>query len=175
MTRKFLLLSLFLLSFSPSPPVVAAETVELAAPAPTAGTSGLALPRFVSTRSDAVNVRTGPGERYPVQWVLKRKGMPVEVIAEYETWRKVRDWTGTEGWVHQALLAGRRSVVIYPKDAVLRAKPDAISNPVARLQAGVIAKPDSCTPEWCELRVGKSTGWVSKEFLWGIYPSETLE
>jgi SH3-like domain-containing protein len=175
MPRTFLLAPLFLLIFLLALPAGAAETVELGAPPASAGGSGLALPRFVTTRSDAVNVRSGPGERYPVQWVLKRKGMPVEVIAEYETWRKIRDWTGTEGWVHQALLAGRRAVVVYPKDAVLRAKPDAIAEPVARLQAGVIAKAENCSPSWCALKLGKTTGWVSREFLWGIYPSETLE
>ena len=84
------------------------------------GTSGLPIPRFVTTRSEAVNLRSGPGERYPVQWVLRKKGMPVEIIAEYENWRKIRDWLDTEGWVHQALLSGKRMIVIYPADGVMR-------------------------------------------------------
>ncbi len=168
-------LALFLLLLTVAPLDLASATVELDTPAPAVGASGLALPRFVSTRSDSVNVRTGPGERYPVQWVLKRKGMPVEVIAEYETWRKIRDWEGTEGWVHQALLAGRRAVVVYPNDAVLRAEPDAISSPVARLQSGVIAKPESCGTDWCLLSMGKIRGWISKHNLWGIYPAETIK
>jgi SH3-like domain-containing protein len=139
------------------------------------GRTGLPLPRFVSTRSDAVNVRSGPGERYPVQWVLRKQGMPVEVVAEYENWRKIRDWEGTEGWVNQALLSGKRGAVIYPSDGVLREKPDAISPPIARLQKGVMVRVNKCTSDWCDVLVGKTDGWISKTALWGIYPNETIE
>jgi SH3-like domain-containing protein len=137
--------------------------------------SGLPLPRFVSTRSDSVNVRSGPGERYPVLWVLRRKGMPVEVTAEYENWRKIRDWEGTEGWVHQALLSGRRVVVVYPAEAVLRIRPDAIARPVARMAAGVTARVESCSADWCQLQLGQASGWISKQQLWGIYPGEMIK
>lgn len=143
--------------------------------AETPGTSGLPLPRFVSTRSDSVNVRSGPGERYPVEWVLRRQAMPVEVVAEYENWRKIRDWEGTEGWVHQALLSGRRSVVIYPQDAVMRKDADAIASPVARVQKGVVAQVKACKPDWCQLKLDLTEGWVSKQSLWGVYPNETVE
>jgi len=168
---KFLALSLALLLALPA---AASETT----PA-TQGGSGLPIPRFVTIRSDNTNVRTGPGERYPVQWVLRKQGMPVEITAEYENWRKIRDWEGTEGWVHMALLSGRRNVVIYPGDGVLRKSPDAISRPLARLQKGVLARVQECTTEWCEITVGQSPsatdGWVSKSSLWGIYPTETIE
>ena len=79
--------------------------------------SGLPFPRFASLRSDEVNVRTGPGTRYPVDWVFKRKSMPVEIVAEYENWRKIRDWQGASGWVHQSLLTGKRSFLISTKAA----------------------------------------------------------
>src|SRR5437660_12925684 len=81
--------------------------------------SGRPLPRFASLRSDEVNVRTGPGTRYPVDWVFKRKGMPVEIVAEYENWRKIRDWQGASGWVHQSLLTGKRGFIIAAKPASL--------------------------------------------------------
>src|SRR5258708_28049028 len=70
------------------------------------------LPRYLSLRSDEVNLRTGPGVRYPVDWVLQRRNMPVEVLAEFENWRKIRDWQGTEGWVHQSMLSGRRYAIV---------------------------------------------------------------
>src|SRR6201987_6177097 len=70
------------------------------------------LPRFVSLRSDQVNLRVGPGENYPIQWVLTRKDMPVEIVKEFENWRMIRDWQGTEGWVHERMLAGKRAVII---------------------------------------------------------------
>lgn len=135
----------------------------------------LPLPRYVSTRSAPVNVRTGPGERYPVTWVLLRKGMPVEIVAEYENWRKIRDWLGTEGWVNQALLSGRRVVVVTPEDGVLRATPHPVARPVARMQKGVLAQLVRCEPSWCELRTGSLTGWVGKTAIWGVYSAETGE
>lgn len=159
-------------------PAAAAETP---APESTAsvGGSGLPLPRFVSTRSESVNVRTGPGERYPVKWVLRKQGMPIEITAEYDNWRKVRDWEGTEGWVHMALLSGRRNAIIYPSDSVLRNKPDAIAQPVARLQKGVMGRLKKCLTDWCELTIGPTglttTGWVNKSSLWGVYPNENIE
>ena len=85
--------------------------------------SGLPIPRFASLRSDEVNVRTGPGTRYPVDWVFKRKTMPVEIVAEYENWRKIRDWQGASGWVHQSLLTGKRSFIIASKAASLHKTP----------------------------------------------------
>src|SRR5271165_7115035 len=89
-----------------------------------AETSGLPLPRFVSLRSDEVNLRTGPGARYPVDWIYTRRDLPVEVIAEFEAWRKIRDWQGAEGWVHQSMLAARRMIVVTGQQRRLRADAD---------------------------------------------------
>src|ERR1700740_2819311 len=77
--------------------------------------SGLPIPRFATLKSDEVNVRTGRGPRYPIDWVFKRKGMPVEIVAEYENFRKIRDWQGASGWVHQALLTGKGGFIIPNK------------------------------------------------------------
>ena len=104
-----------------------------------AETSGLPLPRFASLRAGEVNVRTGPGVQYPVDWVFQRQGLPVEVIAEYRTWRKIRDWQGTQGWVHQSLLAGKRTVIVIGGQRALHAKPEPDAKAVAQLEAGVVA------------------------------------
>ena len=72
--------------------------------------TGLPVPRFVSLRSAEVNVRTGPGTRYPVEWVFVKRDIPVEITAEFDTWRRIRDWEGTEGWVHQSMLSGKRAI-----------------------------------------------------------------
>src|SRR5690606_13563935 len=61
------------------------------------------IPRFVSLASDEVNVRTGQGPKYPVKWVYTTKNRPVEVILEYDAWRKVKDMDGEQGWVHGTL------------------------------------------------------------------------
>src|SRR5579872_1021736 len=89
-------------------------------------TSGLPVPRFVSLKSDEVNVRTGPGTRYPIQWVYRRAGLPVEVIEEYDVWRKIRDSEGTAGWVHKTMIDGKRNIMIRAKDPrVVRIDPEA--------------------------------------------------
>src|SRR5690625_7287220 len=96
------------------------------------GRSGLPLPRFVSLRANEVNLRAGPGFRYPIEWVYRRSGQPVEVVDEYETWRRIRDWEGTLGWVHQSMPQRRSNVRVVAEDQLLRngAKTDA--RPVAR-------------------------------------------
>src|SRR5215475_1432117 len=93
--------------------------------------SGLPIPRFASLRSDEVNVRTGPGPRYPIDWVFKRKGMPIEIVAEYENWRKIRDFQGASGWVYQGLLTGKRSFIIPSKVANLYKTPATAAEVVA--------------------------------------------
>ena len=136
--------------------------------------SGLPIPRFASLRSDEVNVRTGPGTRYPVDWVFKRKGMPVEIVAEYENWRKVRDWQGASGWVHQSLLTGKRSFLISSKPADLHKTPASAAPVVAKLEPEVMGEIRSCAGEWCRVKTGSVTGWIERTDLWGVYKSEPI-
>src|SRR5260370_26814578 len=112
-----------------APPAAAAE-----------GEVGQRLPRFVSLRSDQVNLRVGPGENYPIEWVLTRKEMPVEIVKEFENWRMIRDWQGTEGWVHERMLTGKRAVVVKGGIRTLHRQPDPASPAVARAQPGAIAR-----------------------------------
>ena len=172
MRYGFILILVLTIGLLPAP---ALATGDEAGANPAIGSSGLPVPRFVSTRSSFVNVRHGPGERYPVAWVLKEKGIPVQIVAEYDNWRKIEDWEGTTGWVHQALLSGRRSVAVYPGEAVLREKPEGIATPLARLAPGVIAAIHECSADWCNLKLGKTEGWVQKTALWGIGPDEIIK
>ena len=97
--------------------------------------SGLKLPRFVSLRSELVNARSGPGSRYPIEWVYMQKYAPVEIIAEFELWRKIKDWQGSESWVHQAMLTGKRTVkVSTPGENNIYAKPDYNSKVIAKVE-----------------------------------------
>src|SRR4029079_9136536 len=135
--------------------------------------SGLPIPRFASLRSDEVNVRTGPGTRYPVDWVFKRKGMPVEIVAEYENWRKIRDWQGASGWVHQSLLTGKRSFIIPAKPASLHKTPASAAELIAKLEPELTGDIRSCTGDWCRVRVSSGvSGWLERTELWGVYKSE---
>jgi SH3-like domain-containing protein len=138
--------------------------------------SGLPLPRFASLRSDEVNVRTGPGTRYPVDWVFKRKGMPVEIVAEYENWRKSREWQGASGCVHQSLLTGKRSFIIAAKPASLHKTPANAAEVVAKLEPEVMGEIRSCSGDWCRVRVssGGVSGWLERTAFWGVYKSEPI-
>lgn len=139
--------------------------------------SGLPLPRFVSLRAAEVNMRTGPGVQYPVEWVYRRQALPMEVIAEYGTWRKVRDWQGTQGWVHQSMLAGRRALIVTGKVRTLRSRPTVKSAPVAKLEPGVIGRLVECPSDgaWCRIEASGRAGWLRRVEFWGAYRSEALE
>ena len=137
------------------------------------GQSGYPLPRFVSLGSNKANMRSGPGERYPIDWFYKRRGLPLEVIAEYDqVWRKVRDIDGTEGWMHKQLLSGRRHGIITIPVADLRKKAADDSPVILRAEQGVQVRIDRCTIDWCRLEIEDTKGWVEKSALWGIYPDE---
>lgn len=153
--------------------------------APAANASGLAVPRFVSLKSDRVNLRQGPGTEYPTAWVFRRAGLPVEVIKEFETWRQVRDAEGTTGWVASTMLSGRRTAVILPWDvrpgksdptvAVLRNDDSEGSKPVAEVEAGVLASIISCDGRWCRVSVGGFRGYLEQAKLWGAYQGEIIK
>jgi SH3-like domain-containing protein len=137
--------------------------------------TGLPIPRFVSLRPDTVNLRTGPGRRYPIEWVYQRAGMPVEVIGEYGTWRQIRDWQGDTGWVHQVMLqADRTARVLGGAPQPLLRAPEADARQVAKLQPGVIAELERCRDRWCRLSAGGHTGWMRRDAFYGVYPGETV-
>ena len=141
------------------------------------GGSGLPLPRFVSLRAEEVNLRTGPGVQYPVDWVYHRQTLPVQIIAEFENWRKIRDWEGTQGWMHQSMLTGRRTVIISGGTRALRRKPHAKSTPVAQAEAQVIGNLMTC-PEgssWCKVDVDGYVGWLRHVDFWGTFPGEAVK
>ena len=142
-------------------------------------TSGLPVPRYVSLKSDHVNVRAGPTKDNDVAWVYTRSGLPVEITAEYENWRRVRDSEGAEGWVYHSLLSGRRTAVVTMKTkdelASIYDSPDPKSAIAARLQAGVVAQVKRCTAGWCRVIGNGFDGWIEQQRLWGVYADEKVE
>jgi SH3-like domain-containing protein len=147
-----------------------------------AGTaSGLPVPRFVSLKADKVNVRLGPAKDHEVAWVYSRSALPVEVIAESENWRRIRDWEGAEGWVYHSLLSGRRTALVSPqtkgKDALLplHAKPDGKSYVSAQLESGVLGTVKRCGNGWCRITGDGFDGWIEQQRLFGVYPNEKVE
>ncbi len=138
--------------------------------------TGLPVPRFASLRSDDVNMRSGPGQRYPVEWTYKRKGMPVEITAEFDTWRRIRDVHGAEGWVHQATLSGKRMVLVVGKSMqpiFQKNQPNASLR--GQAEPGVQGKAVKCDEQWCKIEFDGVKGYMKRESLWGVYPQEKID
>ena len=134
--------------------------------------SKLKVPRFVSLRFGTVNLRTGPGRQYPIDWVYKRRGLPVEVIRDLDTWRRVRDRWGTVGWIHVSNLTGRRTVLIDGRTVLLRKQPQEAAAAVARAEAGAVAQLKKCTGAWCRISADGHTGWVRRTAVWGLHEKD---
>lgn len=143
---------------------------------PAQAQTGLPLPRFVSLRSNQVNLRTGPGFRYPVEWVYLKNDLPVEITAEFETWRRIKDFNGKEGWIYQSMLSGRRTVRVTHNTFLFRAA-NQDSLPLAKIESGAIGKLMSCPEniELCKVDFENFQGWVFKKLLWGVYKNEVFE
>ncbi len=161
---------------SPARAETAAEEADARADDGKGDETGRAIPRFVSLASRKVNFRTGPGEQYPVTWTFVRQGLPVEVIAEFELWRRIRAPDGTVGWVHKSLLSGRRTALVVgtaPRD--LLADPEPGARVVLRAAPGVQGRLKACHGGWCELEVSGEKGWLTRDQIWGVYPNEKLD
>lgn len=145
----------------------------------TRGPSGLPLPRFVSLKASKINVRRGPGRQYGVLWQFRRAGLPVEIIQEFDNWRKIRDADGDEGWIFHSLLSGERTAIVAPwageQTFALRTAASEQTAIIAYLQARVISQVVRCDGDWCRVRGKGYDGWIGQDDLWGVYPSEQVE
>lgn len=136
------------------------------------------LPRFVSLRSNHINARSGPGARYPIEWVYMQKSAPVEVVAEFELWRKIKDWQGSESWIHKAMLSGKRYVkVITPGENNLYAKDDYKSKIIAKVEDEVIGEINRCPAnnDFCQIKFNGYEGWMPRQNLFGVYKDEIID
>ena len=131
------------------------------------------VPRFVTLKSDEVNSRAGPDTRYPIRWTYVRKGEPVEVVAEYDLWREIKDFQGEKGWVHKSMLSGKRAVIVTSNELVtLTNKPADKAQAVGQMEPGVRAELLACKGDWCRIQAGEVAGWISRQSLWGVYAKE---
>ena len=176
--RWFRVLALVLIVALPIAPVPAADTP-----------SGLPLPRFVTTRSNPINVRIGPGTKYGVAWVYLKAGVPVEIIQEFDTWRKIRDVDGSEGWLHQNLLQGKRAGLVAPwltadQKVPLHSDPNETAGVRAWLGPKFRVDIKSCDGSWCKVTAtthpetgsGQSyDGYLQQGMLWGVYKDEKFD
>jgi len=139
------------------------------------GESGLPTPRFVSLKSSEVNLRSGPGVRYPVEWVYLEKRLPVEIITEFNNWRRIRDWDGDEGWVHKSLISGKRGLVAKQETKLLY-KESLTSKALAKIEKGVFGELIECdkTSELCKAKFSNLEGYIKKSAIWGVYKGEEV-
>ncbi len=138
--------------------------------------TGLPLPRFAALRADEVNLRAGPGQRFPIEWLYKRRGLPVQIEREFEVWRLVTVPDGAKGWVHEATLVGRRDLLVSGGDRILRASAADNARAVAILKPGVVGRIRDCAAgaEWCRVQVGDYRGWLRRSDFWGALPGEAI-
>lgn len=169
-----LISSLLLLSISHSKSANALER--------TIGPSGETVPRFVSLKSDLVNVRRGPGRNHKILWVFNKLGLPVKIVSEYENWREIEDQTGAKGWVFHSLLSRRRTgLTLNPKDKALEyfslfESSSKNSTSLAKIGKGVIVHIITCTGDWCHVAVNKKIkGWLRQDHLWGLFQQEPIK
>ena len=172
--------ALALTSVSAVGPSAAADNVKQAAVESGEKSAALPVPRFVSLKSDKVNVRKGPSTDQAIVWVFSRAGLPVEVIAESDNWRRVRDSEGADGWVWHSLLSGRRTVLISPwtktpENVPLYSRKSTGASTVAELAPSVLGNVLSCDGEWCELSIDDYSGFVQQDKLWGVYKDEVIK
>lgn len=162
-TLKSALVALFMVPVQFSAPLQAADVGPV---------TNLPLPRFVSMKASKGNVRRGPSLTHRIDWVFKRRDMPLRITAEHGHWRRVEDRDGMGGWVHYSLLSGTRTVLIEQDMLALHVRPDPVAPITAALELGVVARLGDCDVEWCELRTGGYRGWAPKSRVWGVGPDE---
>lgn len=122
---------------------------------------------YVSLRSNEVNLRTGPGNEYPIKYVYQLKEMPLKVLGEYDNWYKVKDKDGDEGWVNKNLTTKNRTIIVINGTQIMYKKNNTDSRPIFRLEENVIVKYDKCNQNWCKVEINDKTGWIQKENIWG--------
>ena len=135
----------------------------------------LPIPRFVSLGSEHVNLRSGPGTRYPIRFTISKEGLPVEVIGEFDVWRQIRDHEGDEGWVHKAMLSGKRTGFVRADNIFILNRPEDAGRKVALLEKGVIVDINQCDKKFCSIKILGYSGFVPQDMLWGVYPHENFK
>lgn len=137
--------------------------------------TNLPMPRYVSLKAAKANVRRGPSLTHRIDWIFKRRDMPLVVTAEHGHWRRVQDRDGAGGWVHYSLLSGNRTVIVQADMLPLNLRPEPNTTMVAQLELGVVAHLGKCDLDWCRISAGGYKGWARKTDIWGVGPKEVRD
>jgi SH3-like domain-containing protein len=134
-----------------------------------------AVPYWASIAAGDALMRSGPGRNFPATWRYRRADLPVQVVQVHESWRKVREPDGTEGWMAAALLSAARTAIVTGDAQPMRAAPDRLARILWRAAPGVVGRISHCADGWCEFDVGGRVGYVRADGLWGVSPGETID
>lgn len=125
-------------------------------------------PYWATIKTEELNMRVGPSREYPIEWVYKRKGLPIKVIRLVDGWRLIQDSEGAEGWVSSSLLSPKRGAVVVGEGlAAMRDAPSESGGLKWNAEPGVVGVLGDCQTGWCEFDVAGRVGWVSASRLWG--------
>jgi SH3-like domain-containing protein len=128
--------------------------------------SGFAVPRYVSLKVGKANGRVGPSTKHKILWQYRRKGLPLIVVAETDTWRKVRDIKGDESWVHRPALSGIRNV-ITTEEATIHKNASVNAETMALTEKDTLLRLEECRKNWCKVSYEKIQGWIQRSEVWG--------
>lgn len=128
--------------------------------------------KWCALKSNTVNVRTGPGKRYPIKWVYKRRDMPLKVTANYEEWVKIEDFEGTTGWVHPSMVSEKHTFIVNDEYVYLKKDSKKDSSYIAKLEEGVIGEMITCEEDLCKVSIGSWEGFIAKDRIWGCKTNE---
>ena len=134
--------------------------------------SGFKLPRYVSLKSNEVNLRIGSSKNYPIKLKYTKKNFPIEIIQEYNQWREVKDFEGNKGWIHKSLLKGERYALADSKNKMLLVYNKPNGKLIGEIGNYNIVKLKKCLKNWCQINIEEARGWSHKRDLWGVYQDE---
>ena len=137
--------------------------------------TGYDIPRYVSLKSNQTNLRIGSSTNYPIILKYVIENYPVEVIDEFNSWRKIIDFENNTGWIHETLLKGQRFAIILPSakiSAEVYSKPEGTK--VGVIGRRNIVKINKCIVDWCQIMFQNNYSWIPKKKLWGVYLNEEI-
>lgn len=163
----YLMIFSILITFSPSEAITQENRLSIRG-------SNLEIPRFVTLKSNRINMRAGPGRRYPILWQYQRRGLPLKVIGEFDVWRKVIDHDDNTGWMHVSTLSVKRMGLVIASTATIHKNMDKSSPIIAVAENGVLMELVQCSKDWCRIEADAVLGWIDRKSIWGILEDETL-
>lgn len=134
---------------------------------PAAAQSDVELPYWASINVDEARMRKGPSPDVPVIWEYRRKDLPVKVVARFETWRKIEDPDGAQGWMASRLLSRTRTAIITGEIRPMREDASVSAAIAYRAEPGVVGRITDCKAGWCLFDVKGRKGWVEVDHIWG--------